>query len=467
MAHNDISQSELAVLKLPPHSVEAEQSVLGGLLLDNSAFDKLEFLRENDFYRHDHKQVYRHIVRLIDAGKPADAITVSEALENAGELQEIGGLSYLASLVQNTPTAANIRRYAEIVRERSIMRQLVEIGTKIADSAYNPQGRDAQALLDDAEKMVFEVSESTRRGRDFVGMKDVLTEVISRIQTLYSRDDSSDVTGAPTGFIDLDNMTSGLQPGDMVIVAGRPSMGKTAFSMNLVEHVALEAKKPVAVFSMEMGAAQLATRMIGSIGRLDHHVLRTGRLGDEDWDKLNYAMGRLHEAPVFIDETGGLTSREVRNRARRLDLQCKNQGYDGLGLIVIDYLQLMSGSGKMGDNRQSEISEISRAMKGLAKELQVPIVALSQLSRAVEQRPNKRPMMSDLRESGAIEQDADVIMFLYRDEYYNPDKTDNKGMAEVIIAKQRNGPTGTVYLTFLGRHSRFENSAFRPTDAPD
>ena len=458
--HQPYPDEELSVLKLPPHSVEAEQSVLGGLLLENAALERIgDFLADSDFYRRDHRLIFQHILQLVENGKPADVVTVAESLQKSALLQEIGGLAYLAGLVQNTPSSANIRRYGEIVRERSILRQLVDVGTAIAESAYNPQGRDAEQLLDVAEAAVFKIAESTTRGRQgFIGMKDVLLEVVNRIHELYAREDQSEVTGIPTGFIDLDGMTSGFQPGDLVIVAGRPSMGKTAFSMNVVEHVALHAKKAVAVFSMEMGSAQLATRMIGSVGKLNHHVLRTGKLGDEDWDKLNYAMGQLHEAPIFIDETPGLTARDVRTRARRLHRQVDG----GLGMIVIDYLQLMSGSGKES-NRATEISDISRAMKGLAKELKVPVIALSQLSRAVEQRTDKRPMMSDLRESGAIEQDADVIIFLYRDEYYNQDSK-FKGLAEIIIAKQRNGPTGRVLLTFVGANSRFENSTQRAGD---
>ena len=445
---------ELAALKLPPHSVEAEQSVLGGLLLENHAWDRIaDVINQNDFYRHDHKLIYRMITKLIEQGKPADVVTVAELLENHGELSNVGGLSYLVALAQNTPSAANIRRYAEIVRERGIMRKLVEVGTDIAESAYNPAGRSANDLLDQAEAKVFDIAEAGARSQQgFVEIKPLLTEVVERIDELFSRDNQSDVTGIPTGFTDLDQKTAGLQPGDLIIVAGRPSMGKTAFSINMGENVAIDSGLPVAIFSMEMGGTQLVMRMLGSIGRLDQHKIRTGRLQDDDWQKLTYAVGKLNDAPIFIDETPALNALELRARARRLHRQCGK-----LGLIIIDYLQLMS-SVSSGENRATEISEISRSLKALAKELQVPVIALSQLNRSLEQRPNKRPVMSDLRESGAIEQDADVILFIYRDEVYNPDSQD-KGSAEIIIGKQRNGPIGTVRLTFLGEHTRFENYA--------
>ncbi|HJV06914.1 MAG TPA: replicative DNA helicase [Chromobacteriaceae bacterium] len=446
---------QMASLRTPPHSIEAEQSVLGGLLLDNSAWDKIaDVISEADFYRHDHRLIYKHIARLVELARPADVVTVSESLDKNAELGNVGGLAYLATLAQNTPSAANIRRYAEIVRERSVMRQLALVGTEIAESAYSPMGRDAAQLLDEAEGKVFQIAESTAKSKQgFLEMPNLLKEVVERIDMLYSRDNPDEVTGVPTGFIDLDAKTSGLQPGDLIIVAGRPSMGKTAFSMNIAEHVAVEQHLPVAVFSMEMGGTQLVMRMLGSVGRLDQHVLRTGKLGDDDWQKLTYAIGKLSDAPMYIDETAALTALEVRARARRLARQHGGK----LGLIVIDYLQLMSGSGR-GDNRTTELGEISRGLKGLAKELQVPVIALSQLSRAVEQRPNKRPMMSDLRESGAIEQDADLIIFMYRDEYYNPD-SDQKGLAEAIIGKHRNGPTGAVRLAFIGHYAKFDNAA--------
>ena len=445
---------QVDALKLPPHSLEAEQSVLGGLLLDNDAADRVgDVLADGDFYSEAHRLIFRHILALIGDGKPADVVTVAETLSSVQRLDYVGGLGYLGALVENVPTAANIRHYAEIVRERSILRQLAGTAGEIADAAYNPMGRSAKEILDIAEGKVLHIAEQGARGnKQFFPIGDLLTSVVDRIEELYSRDNPSAVTGVPTGFADLDEKTSGLQPGDLVVVAGRPSMGKTAFALNIGEHVALAANLPVAVFSMEMGASQLALRMIGSVGRLDQHMLRTGRLGADDWEKLSEALGRLHEAKIVIDETPALTAMELRSRARRITKQ-----YGKLGLVIVDYLQLMQGSSSV-ENRATEISEISRSLKALAKELQVPVMALSQLNRSLEQRPNKRPVMSDLRESGAIEQDADVILFIYRDEVYNPD-TQDKGVAEIIIGKQRNGPIGTVRLTFLGEYTRFENFA--------
>jgi replicative DNA helicase len=457
MAQSPISLHQEQFLdpyKTPPHSIESEQSVLGGLMLDNNAWEKVaDIITDSDFYRHDHRLIYHHICKLIEHNKPADVITVAESMENSAELQTVGGLAYIGTIVQNTPSAANIKRYAEIVRERAIMRNLAQIGVQITDSAYNPVGRSAADLLDEAEAKVFEIAEEGARGKEgFVGIQPLLKQVVERIELLYSQDNPSNVTGIASGFHDLDQKTSGFQPGDLIIVAGRPSMGKTAFSLNIAEHVALELNKPVAVFSMEMGGAQLAMRMLGSVGKLDQHKVRTGRLDDDDWPKLTHALGKLNEAPIYIDETAALNALELRARARRLYRQ-----YGELGLIVVDYLQLMSSTGQ-GENRATEISEISRALKGLAKELKVPLIALSQLNRSLEQRPNKRPVMSDLRESGAIEQDADVILFIYRDEVYNPDSPD-KGIAEIIIGKQRNGPIGKVDLTFLGEYTRFESHA--------
>ncbi|WP_246120845.1 replicative DNA helicase [Chitinolyticbacter meiyuanensis] len=452
--------SEIAAIKLPPHSLEAEQSVLGGLLLENTAFDKVaDVLAESDFYRDDHARIWHHILKLIEHNRPADVITVAESLDNANELTYVGGLAYLGSLVANTPSAANIRRYAEIVREKSVMRQLASVGTEIADSAYNPNGRDAAEVLDEAESRVFQIAEQQQKGKQgFIAMPPILKEIVERIDYLYQQDNPSEVTGVASGFIDLDKMTSGLQKGDLIIVAGRPSMGKTAFSVNIAEHVGCELKLPVAIFSMEMGAAQLGMRMVGSIGRIDMHKLKTGRFEDEDWMKLTHAVNKLSEAPIYIEETGALTALDLRTRARRLARQVGGQ----LGLIVIDYIQLMAGrAGGKDQNRAAEVSEISRSLKSLAKELQVPIIALSQLSRQVESRTDKRPMMSDLRESGAIEQDADLIMFMYRDEYYNPDSP-HKGLAECILGKHRNGPVGKVPLVFKGMYSRFENALIRP-----
>ncbi|HWQ37215.1 MAG TPA: replicative DNA helicase [Burkholderiales bacterium] len=449
-----VQDAQVELIKLPPHSVEAEQSVLGGLLLDNAAWDKIaDFIGESDFYRADHRLIYRHISKLIEASRPADVITVAESLESTRELEGCGGLAYLGALAQNTPSSANIRRYAEIVRERAIMRKLAETANEIADAAYNPMGREAAQLLDEAESRIFAISEEGARGRQgFLDMQPLLTQAVERIDLLYNRDNPSDVTGVPTGFTDLDRMTSGLQPGELIIIAGRPSMGKTSLALNIAEHVALDAGLPVGVFSMEMSASQLVMRMLGSVGRLDQHKLRTGRLADEDWRRLTDAVGKLNDAPMHIDETAALNALELRARARRLHRQ-----YGKLGLIVVDYLQLMSAT-TQGENRATEISEISRSLKALAKELNVPVIALSQLNRSLEQRPNKRPVMSDLRESGAIEQDADLIFFIYRDEVYNPDSPD-RGRAEVIIGKQRNGPIGTVMLTFQGEYTRFANFA--------
>lgn len=445
---------QLESLKVPPHSVEAEQSVLGGLLLDNAAWDRIaDFLSQGDFYRYDHRIIFEHIGRLIASTRPADVVTVYEALTTSGKAEEVGGLAYLNALAQNTPSAANIRRYAEIVRDRAVLRRLVSVADEISADAFNPQGKEVRQLLDEAESKVFSIAEEGARGNQgFLEIGPLLTQVVERIDTLYHTANPSDVTGTPTGFVDLDRMTSGMHGGELIIVAGRPSMGKTAFSMNIGEYVAVEYGLPVAVFSMEMPGTQLTMRMLGSIGRLDQHRMRTGRLTDEDWPKLTHAVQKMSEAQLFIDETGGLNPMELRSRARRLARQCGK-----LGLIIVDYLQMMSGS-SAGENRATEISEISRSLKSLAKELDVPVIALSQLNRGLEQRPNKRPVMSDLRESGAIEQDADVILFIYRDEVYNPDSPD-KGTAEIIIGKQRNGPIGPVRLTFLGQYTKFDNFA--------
>ncbi|BAL23001.1 replicative DNA helicase [Azoarcus sp. KH32C] len=448
----DSADPQISAIKLPPHSLEAEQSLIGGILLDNQAWERIaDLASEADFYRDDHRRIFRHISKLIDLGKPADVVTVFESLEKNGEAEQAGGLAYLAEIANSTPSAANIRRYAEIVRERAILRKLVTVGDEIAASALSATGRDAKTLLDEAEAKVFEIAESTARTTTgFVSIQPILKQVVDRVQELYDRDNPTEITGVPSGLADLDAKTSGLQPSDMIIVAGRPAMGKTTFALNVAEHVAVDCRLPVAIFSMEMPGTQLATRFISSVGRIDQGKIRTGRLGDEDWQRLTMAMGKLYDAPLFIDETPGLNPIDLRARARRLSRQCGK-----LGLIVIDYLQLMVGS-KDSDNRASELSEISRSIKSLAKELHVPIIALSQLNRSLEQRPNKRPVMSDLRESGAIEQDADIIMFIYRDEVYNPDSPD-KGSAELIIGKHRNGPTGTVRMTFIGECTRFEN----------
>ena len=448
------SDSQIAKLRVPPHSIEAESSVLGGLLLDNGAWDRVgDLLVDSDFYRHEHKLIYAAIGALINASKPADVITVSEQLQNQGKTAEMGGLAYLNSLAQYVPSASNIRRYAEIVRERSILRKLVSASDEIATNAFNPQGKAIDRILDEAEQKIFNIGEEgSRMKQGFQSMDTLVVELLDRVQEMA--DNPNDITGVPTGFYDLDRMTSGLQPGDMVVLAARPSMGKTAFAINIAEHVALNEGLPVAVFSMEMGASQLAVRVVGSIGRIDQGHLRTGKLSDDEWPRLTEAIEKLRTVSLHIDETPGLTPSELRANARRLARQCGK-----LGLIVVDYLQLMSGSGSTGgDNRATELGEISRGLKMLAKELQCPVIALSQLNRSVEQRTDKRPMMSDVRESGAIEQDADIIMFIYRDDYYNKDSKD-PGVAEIIIGKQRNGPTGTVRLTFLKNLTRFESLA--------
>ena len=444
----------MSALRLPPHSIEAEQSLLGGLLIDNTVWERVgDVVNEADFYRDDHRRIFRQIARLIELGKPADVVTVYEALEKNGEAEHVGGLAYLGEIANSTPSAANVRRYGEIVRERAILRKLVSVGDQIAASALTPSGKDAKTLLDEAEAKVFEIAEAgARTVSGFVPIQPILGQVVDRIQELYDRDSPAGITGVPTGLADLDEKTSGLQPSDMIVLAARPGMGKTSLALNIAETVAVEAGLPVAVFSMEMPGTQLATRFLSSVGRIDQHKIRTGKLTDEEWQRLTYALGKLHEAPIYIDETPGLNPTDLRARCRRLHRQCGR-----LGLIVIDYLQLMT-SLKESDNRSAELSEISRSVKSLAKELHVPIIALSQLNRSLEQRPNKRPVASDLRESGAIEQDADIIMFIYRDEIYNPDSPD-KGMAELIISKHRNGSTGMIRMTFLGEFTRFENYA--------
>ncbi|MCA3158627.1 MAG: replicative DNA helicase [Burkholderiales bacterium] len=452
------SDPQLANLRTPPHSLEAEQSVLGGLLLDNLAWDRVaDVVHEDDFYQANHRLIFAHIVKLIDQQRPADVVTVFELLRMSGRADDAGGLSYLNALAQNTPSAANIRRYGEIVRDRAVLRRLVTVSDEIATTALNPQGKDTKQILDEAESKIFAIAEDGSRGaKGFDALPNLLAKVVQRIDELYHQDNPSEVTGVASGFVDLDRMTAGMQPGDLIIVAGRPSMGKTSFALNIGEHVAIEQGLPVAVFSMEMGGTQLAMRMLGSVGRLDQHRVRTGRLNDDDWTRLTAAVHKMHEAPLHIDETPALNALELRARARRLA-----RSYGGkLGLIIVDYLQLMS-SASQGENRATEISEISRGLKALAKELNCPLVALSQLNRTVEQRNDKRPVMSDLRESGAIEQDADVILFIYRDEVYNKDSQD-KGSAEIIIAKQRNGPIGMTRLTFLGEYTKFENFAGQP-----
>jgi replicative DNA helicase len=446
---------QLVALRVPPHSVEAEQSLLGALLIDNQAFDRVaDTVAGEDFYRDDHRRIWKHIAKLVEHSRPADVVTVAESIEASEDKDKTGGPGYLALLAQNTPSSLNVRRYAELVRERAVQRRLAQVATEIAETALAPTGKDVGQLLDEAESKIFQIAESgARKDQGLIGMSPILAGVFERIDHLHSQENPSDITGVPTGFADLDQKTAGLQPGDLIIVAGRPSMGKTAFALNIAEHVALHpsVRMPVAVFSMEMSASQLALRMLSSIAKIDQHKLRTGRLTNEEWPHLTDAIDKLNDTSIHVDETPALNSLEVRARARRLKRE-----YGKLGLVVVDYLQLMSSTSQ-GENRATEISEISRSLKALAKELQVPVIALSQLSRAVEQRNDRRPMMSDLRESGAIEQDADVILFIYRDEVYNPDKEEAKGRAEVIIGKQRNGPIGRVDLTFLGRFTRFAN----------
>ena len=446
---------QVAQLRVPPHSMESESSVLGGLLLDNNAWDRVgDLLGEGDFYRHEHKLIFEAISKLVNASKPADVITVYEHLQGMGKAEEIGGLLYLNQLAQYVPSASNIRRYAEIVRERAILRKLVTASDEIATNAFNQQGKTVERILDEAEQKIMAIGEEGARNKQgFQSLDTLVVDLLDRVQEMA--DNPMDVTGVPTGFVDLDRMTSGLQAGDMVVLAARPSMGKTSFAVNIAEHVALNEGLPVAIFSMEMGAAQLAVRIVGSIGRVNQGNLRTGKLNDDEWPRLTEAIERLRTVSLHIDETPGLSPTELRANARRLARQCGK-----LGLIVVDYLQLMSGSGSAAssDNRATELGEISRGLKMLAKELQCPVIALSQLNRSVEQRTDKRPMMSDLRESGAIEQDADIIMFIYRDDYYNKESKE-PNIAEVIIGKQRNGPTGTVKLFFQKNQTRFENLA--------
>jgi replicative DNA helicase len=447
-------------LKVPPNSIQAEQSVLGGLMLDNQTWDSVaDKVVETDFYRRDHQLIFRSIAQLAEKQDPFDVVTLSEVLESTGQLQDAGGLAYLGMLANDTPSAANIVAYANIVRDRSVLRQLIHVGTEISDSAFSTEGRETADLLENAERKVFEIAEQRQRGQGgFSSIKSLLAQAVDKIETLYELD--GDITGASTGFTDLDEKTSGLQPADLIIVAGRPSMGKTTIAMNMAENVALKSGMPVAVFSMEMPGESLAMRMMSSLGRIDQHKVRTGKLDDDDWPRLTSAINLLAETKLFIDDTPALTPTEVRSRARRLTRE-----HGQLGLIVLDYLQLMQ-SPSSGENRVQQISDISRGLKALAKELNVPVIALSQLNRNLEQRPNKRPVMSDLRESGAIEQDADLIIFVYRDEVYNEDSPD-KGIAEVIIGKQRNGPLGTVRLTFLGQYTRFENFAGVYTGSED
>jgi replicative DNA helicase len=441
----------IEALRVSPHSLEAEQAVLGGLMLAPDAMDKVaDKLGEDDFYRKDHRLIWRAIAELANKGMPSDAVTLGDWFDANGMAELVGGASYLIELANATPSAANIAAYADIVREKSVLRQLIDAGTAITEDGYRPEGKSVQEVMELAEQRVFKIAESGARGKkDIVSMRTAVSEAFRLLSQRY--ENRGQLTGVSTGFKDLDELTSGLQPSDLIIVAARPSMGKTAFALNIAEAAAMRGKKSVAVFSMEMSASQLAFRLISSLGRIHQSHLRTGDLAEEDWPRVTSAITMLSDAKIFIDDTPAMSPVELRSRARRL------QREHGLGLIVIDYLQLMQVPGNK-ENRATEISEISRGLKALAKELDVPVIALSQLNRSLEQRADKRPMMSDLRESGAIEQDADVIMFIYRDEYYNKESPD-KGLAEIIIGKQRNGPTDTVKLAFLGQYTKFENYA--------
>ena len=439
-------------LKVPPHSFEAEQSVLGGLMLDNEAWDRVaERVIDKDFYSRPHRLIFQAMTRLSNAGNPIDLITLQEELERSEQLEESGGFAYLVEIAKNTPSAANINAYAEIVRERAVVREMISVANEIVEAGYEPQGRTSGDLLDLAESKVFQIAEQrTSANEGPQPLKLILEQTVDKIEELFKTPHNG-VTGVSSGYGDLDKMTAGLQPTDLVILAARPAMGKTTFALNIAEYAAIKSKKAVAVFSMEMSAGQLAMRLISSVGRINATRLRTGQLEDEDWSRVNMAIKMLSEVKVFIDDTPALSPDVLRSKARRIKRE------HDLGLIVVDYLQLMQVPGT-GENRTNEISEISRSLKALAKELNVPVVALSQLNRGLESRTDKRPVMSDLRESGAIEQDADIIMFIYRDEYYHKDSGD-KGLAEVIIAKQRSGPTGTIKLKFFGEYTRFDNLA--------
>lgn len=452
----DSSTPEEDLLRLPPQAIEAEQSILGSMMLDNRSIDDISSeLESRDFYRNDHQLIYNEIIKLDERGDAADVVTVSESLTHNGELDQAGGLAYLGTLAKNTPNAGNVKSYAKIVRDRAILRRLIESANDIVQKAYQPEGRTPEEVLDFAESVIFEIAKNNNQAKAGFRKIDVLlADAVDKIEEMFKS--GADVTGVSTGFKDLDTQTSGLQPGDLVVVAGRPSMGKTSFSMNLVENAAIKDDLPVAVFSMEMPGTALAARMLASLSRVNSGRMRTGQLETEDWPKLTSAVGLLQDKNIYIDDTPALSPLEVRTRARRLAAEHPETG---LGLIMLDYLQLMRGNdGPGNDNRTMEISNITRSLKGLAKELECPIIILSQLNRSLEQRPNKRPVMSDLRESGAIEQDADIIMFIYRHEVYEPE-TDQKGIAEIIIGKQRNGPIGTVRLAWLGEFTRFENYA--------
>lgn len=440
--------SNSSTRKLPPQNMDAEQSVLGGILLENEAINKVaEHITEEDFYRESHRKIFLSMLELFEKNEPIDLITLTDVLKKKNHLEDVGGAAYLSSLVDNIATASNIAYYAKIVREKAILRRLVSAATEIVTKGYE-DSEDVEDLLDQAERSIFEITEKQIRP-SFFDLKTILKESFKTIERLYEKKEF--VTGVPTGFAEIDRLTAGLQPADLIVVAGRPSMGKTAFCLNIAQYAAIEANIPVAVFSLEMSKEQIALRMLCSEGRVDAQKLRRGFLEKEDWQKLIRAIDALSQAPIFIDDTPALTALEMKAKARRLKAEHK------LGLIIVDYLQLMRGKGG-SDNREQEISDISRSLKALAKELNLPIVALSQLNRRVEDRPNKRPQLADLRESGAIEQDADVIAFIYRDELYNRSEDNpNKGTAEIMVGKQRNGPTGDIKLTFVDKYTRFES----------
>ncbi|ADG83801.1 replicative DNA helicase [Thermincola potens] len=437
----------LPLEKIPPQNLDAEQSVLGAMLIDKESIIKVsEILRPEDFYRDAHKHIYEAMLDLSERNEAVDLITLTEELRQRGFLDQVGGAAYVAGLATMVPTAANVEYYARIVEEKALLRNLINVATRIVALGYESDEEPTE-LIDTAEKMIFELSQ--RKAREgFSPLKNILMQTFDRIEDLYNN--KGQITGVPSGFVDLDRLTSGFQPSDLIIVAARPSMGKTAFCLNIAQHAAVRSQVPVAIFSLEMSKEQLVQRILCSQAMVDQQKIRTGNLEEEDWKKLTKAAGPLSQAPIYIDDTPGLSVSEMRAKARRLKAE------KGLGLIVIDYLQLMSASSRRSENRQQEISEISRSLKLLARELQAPVIALSQLSRAVEQRQDKRPMMSDLRESGSLEQDADLVMFIYRDDYYNPE-SEKKGISELIIAKQRNGPVGTVELGFLKEFTKFVN----------
>lgn len=440
-----ISTIDKTIDKLPPQNLEAEQSVLGAILLDNEALLKaLEVITPDDFYRDSHKKIFNAMIELFEKNEPIDLITLTDHLRMKDQLETIGGVSYLTSLVNFIPTAANVRHHARLIREKSLMRGLIRTATEIVSMVYE-ENMPADDLVDMAEKNIFSISDK-RVKTSFSKLKDVIKDSFEMIESLYDRKEA--ITGVPSGFHDLDELTTGFQHGDLVIVGGRPSMGKTALALNIAQHVGVELGEPVAIFSLEMSKRQLALRMLCSEAMVDSNRVRKGFIRKEDWHKLTSAAGKLAEAPIFIDDSSGISVLEMRAKARRLKME------HGLSLVIVDYLQLMKGKGNF-ERREQEISEISRALKGLAKELEVPVIALSQLNRGVEQRHDKRPTLADLRESGAIEQDADVILFLCRDEVSNKNSNDNRGKAEIIIAKQRNGPTATVNLTYLSHCTRF------------